>query len=350
MRKVKTMSSTRQSVVNIALTYDGAKKGSKKHHKLVDTFNKVKPHGEVGNYSCSWCAITWTAWQILAGNTQKDVPMSYNCGTLINDAKALGIWKESDSFVPSKGDGIIYDWSDDGRGENKDGCDHVGLVYKVDSKYIYVIEGNMSTTSKVGRRKIAINGRFIRGFIHPKYALNANQKARRAAVAWAKKIAADNRYGYKFYDKNHSCPFCHPGEPKGFSCIGLVTAAYAHGAEDPTMKRNCSKNNGAGFGNNYTFTHNLKSNWLKHNGKHWKLITNGGAQGGKDVPRAKLWIGDVLVCYDGKGKYKHLAIYVGKGMIVDATSSRGVKVRSYAELCRSLHVSRVFRYTGKGKY
>ena len=48
--KEETMA-TRAEVVKIAKSYVGCKQGSKKHHDLVDTFNKVKPHGAVGNYS-----------------------------------------------------------------------------------------------------------------------------------------------------------------------------------------------------------------------------------------------------------------------------------------------------------
>lgn len=162
---------TRTEVVKIAKQYVGCKQGSKKHKKLVDTFNKVKPHGEVGNYSCAWCAITYTAFMILAGMSRKQVPMSYNCGRLIEDAKALGIWVENDAYVPGKGDGIIYYWNDSGKGDCRSGASHVGTVEKVDrtKKTITVIEGNKGTTHACGRRTVPINGRYIRGFIAPRF-------------------------------------------------------------------------------------------------------------------------------------------------------------------------------------
>lgn len=162
--------STADKVIDIAMQYLGCGQNSDKMRYLIDTFNKVKPHGEVAHYSDPWCAEAWTAWQILAGNTQADVPMSYNVGTLIRDAKALGIWVENDAAVPGKGWGIIYDWDDSGKGDDTTGADHVGLVYAVDAKWIYVIEGNKGKEAICGKRAIQINGRFIRGFIAPKYA------------------------------------------------------------------------------------------------------------------------------------------------------------------------------------
>lgn len=164
------MASNRMQVVKLAQTFVGCKQGDAKHHKLVDTFNSVKPHGEVGNYSCAWCAITWTALQIMAGNGQEIAPYSYNCGTLITYAKKLGVWIENDAYVPSPGDGIIYYWSDSGKGDCGYGASHVGVVETVSGGKITVIEGNKGTSAACGRRTIDVNGRYIRGFITPKYA------------------------------------------------------------------------------------------------------------------------------------------------------------------------------------
>ena len=169
--------STAQKVVDIALSYVGCKTGSAKHKELVKAFNSVRPHGEKAANSSPWCAIAWTAWQILAGNTSKQVPMSYNCGQLVRDAKNLGIWIEKDSTKPKIGWGILYDWDDSGKGDNTGAPDHVGLVYAVDSKYIYVVEGNKGTSETCGKRAIQINGRFIRGFIAPEYAVKGSSSS-----------------------------------------------------------------------------------------------------------------------------------------------------------------------------
>ena len=161
--------STADKVIKIAKEYLGCKQGDAQMRQLVDTFNKVKPHGETAHYKDPWCAIAWTAWQILAGNTQKEVPMSYNCGEIIRDAKKLGIWIEKDGTKPKKGWAILYDWQDSGAGDDTGSPDHIGLVYDIDDKWIYVIEGNKGEASVCGKRAIQINGRFIRGFVAPKY-------------------------------------------------------------------------------------------------------------------------------------------------------------------------------------
>ena len=159
---------TRTQAVAIARSYIGCVRGDKRHRKLVDIFNSVKPHGEVGNYSCAWCAISWTAWMILASMDQDKVAYSYNCGTLISYSKRIGTWVENDAYVPMPGDGIIYYWGDSGKGDCTSGASHVGMVESVEKGYITVIEGNKGS-GYCGRRAIKVNSRYIRGFMVPKY-------------------------------------------------------------------------------------------------------------------------------------------------------------------------------------
>lgn len=165
------MAYTRKQMVDLALEFKGATQGSVRHRDLVNTFNKVKPHGEVANYKCPWCAITWTALGIKGGYTPKNFPMSYNCGQLITDAKKLDMWIEKDSYVPEIGDGVIYSWSDNGKGDCKTGASHVGTVISVNKKKktFKVLEGNKGESSTVGVRTMPFDGQHIRGFIHPKY-------------------------------------------------------------------------------------------------------------------------------------------------------------------------------------
>ena len=87
----------------------------------------------------------------------------------------MGIWVESDSHIPKGGDWILYDWDDNGKGDNVGGPDHVGTVDKVSDSKIYVVEGNKSKA--VGERILAVNGRYIRGFVTPKYSAMAKSKA-----------------------------------------------------------------------------------------------------------------------------------------------------------------------------
>lgn len=172
------MAYTRKQMVDLALEFKGATQGSVRHRDLVNTFNKVKPHGEVANYRCPWCAITWTALGIKGGYTPKNFPMSYNCGQLIADAKKLKMWIEDDAYVPEIGDGVIYSWSDNGKGDCKTGASHVGMVISVNKKKktFKVLEGNKGESSTVGVRTMPFNGQYIRGFIHPKYAGDDDSK------------------------------------------------------------------------------------------------------------------------------------------------------------------------------
>jgi peptidoglycan hydrolase-like protein with peptidoglycan-binding domain len=78
--------------------------------------------------------------------------------------------------VPKIGDAIIYDWEDNGVGENTDGADHIGIVTKTSNKGFTVTEGNMGS-GYVGVRDMNVNGRYIRGFITPNYANIAKKVA-----------------------------------------------------------------------------------------------------------------------------------------------------------------------------
>jgi hypothetical protein len=160
----------RAKMVETADSYYGAKQGSAKHKKIVNTFNTLQPDGWAMTYDAPWCATFASAIAILVIGkdlAKKYFPLSANCGTIITKAKSLKIWKESDSYVPKAGDWILYDWDDSGKGDNKNGPDHVGIVKAATKKEILVIEGNKNKA--VGERKVPINGRYIRGFVIPDY-------------------------------------------------------------------------------------------------------------------------------------------------------------------------------------
>lgn len=161
----------RQKVVDVARKYLGTKKGSPKHKKIVDTYNsqKLLPQGYKLKYTDHWCAGSVTAWSMLAGSY--DIfPAECSCGRMITKAKSMGIWVEDDAYTPKIGDFVLYDWDDNGKGDCTGDPEHVGLVEAVVGKNFMVIEGNMGSNSVVGERKMQINGRYIRGFVTPKYA------------------------------------------------------------------------------------------------------------------------------------------------------------------------------------
>ena len=167
----------RNQLIKTAKSFLGAKQGSAKHKELINKFNQVKPDGWAMTYSAAWCAAAASAFAIKTcgvSKAKKYFPLSANCGTIITKAKKMGIWVESDSHIPKRGDWILYDWDDNGKGDNVGGPDHVGTVDKVSNSKIYVIEGNKSNA--VGKRILAVNGRYIRGFVTPKYSTMAKGK------------------------------------------------------------------------------------------------------------------------------------------------------------------------------
>ena len=165
------MAYSRSIIVNIMLGWKDAKQGSARHKEIIDLYNTLSPlpRGYKLTYTDAWCAGTWSAAAVKAGYTAI-MPVECSCYYLIERAKAMGIWIEDDTYVPDPGDGILYDW-DDGPNyattDNKGAPEHVGAVWKVENGIIYVIEGNKNNA--VGIRELPINGRYIRGFICPKY-------------------------------------------------------------------------------------------------------------------------------------------------------------------------------------
>lgn len=146
----------------------GAKKGDAKHKDIVDTYNSRLPHprGYKLSYNDAWCAATVCAAGIKLGYMDI-LPFECSCGKLITQAKAMGIWQENDAYVPSPGDWILFDWDDTGIGDDTVGHNHVGCVENVIGNVITTIEGNYSNQCQ--RRKLNVNGRYIRGYITPKY-------------------------------------------------------------------------------------------------------------------------------------------------------------------------------------
>lgn len=197
-KKIITAESVaRAKIVAKAVDDIGIRQGSKAHKKLIDTFNTVKPDGGAMTYSAPWCAAGASAFAIRAygiENAKHYFPLSYNCNTMIDKAKKMGIWHEKDSYRPKPADLILYDWDDKTgpHGEDKNSADHVGIVRRVDGSEIHVVECNKGTTESVGERKVLINGWYIRGFIAPKYdRITIQGRIIREADEMAKKAIKD---------------------------------------------------------------------------------------------------------------------------------------------------------------
>lgn len=164
------MGYSRKKVVALLQSWIGKNERDGSFKKIIDIYNSYPdlPRGIKMEYNWEWCACTWSAAAISLGYT-KIMPIELSCGYLIEKAKNMGIWKESDKYIPKPGDAILYDWDDKGSGDDHGWPDHIGIVERVSEEagYFTVIEGNYNESVK--RRTVSINGRYIRGFITPKY-------------------------------------------------------------------------------------------------------------------------------------------------------------------------------------
>lgn len=166
---------SRQTVVDLAISWEGKKESDGTYKSIIDIYNSFTgpfPRGIKMKYDWSWCACFWSAIAIKLGYT-KIMPIEISCGFLIQSAKLMECWQENDSYIAKPGDAILYDWEDDGNGDNTGWPDHVGVIIETnkDAGYYIVMEGNYSNSVK--RRTISINGKFIRGFITPNYKENS---------------------------------------------------------------------------------------------------------------------------------------------------------------------------------
>lgn len=160
---------SRQAVVDLAKSWVNKNEKDGSYKAIIDIYNSYSgpfPRGTKMDYSWAWCAATWSALAIKLDYTEI-MPIEISCYYLIEAAKKMSCWVEADNYVPSPGDAILYDWEDSGSGDNQGTPDHVGIVEYVSGGYITVIEGNKDDAVK--RRTISVNGRYIRGFIVPKY-------------------------------------------------------------------------------------------------------------------------------------------------------------------------------------
>lgn len=160
----------RTKVANLLNSWMGKNEADGSYKEIIDIYNSYPDpaRGIKMQYGWAWCACTWSALAIKLGYTDI-MPIEISCGNLIKIAQSMGIWKENDGYIPAIGDAILYDWDDNGVGDNTGWPDHIGIILgvNVDSGYMTVGEGNYNGAVK--RRTISINGRYIRGFITPKY-------------------------------------------------------------------------------------------------------------------------------------------------------------------------------------
>lgn len=164
----------RQSVVDVMRGWLGWTEANGKFRQIIDLYNTQDPlpRRYPVKYSDEWCAATVTAAGMAAG-LQDIIYGECGCGKMISLYEERGLWVEDDAYIPSPGDIIMYDWDDSGQGDNQGNPDHVGIVEQVVGGTITIIEGNKG--GAVARRKLAVNGRYIRGYCTPDYAGKAEE-------------------------------------------------------------------------------------------------------------------------------------------------------------------------------
>lgn len=158
----------RQYVINAAKNWLGKNEADGSFREIIDTYNMyADSHGLYHmTYYDPWCAAFVGAVAVKAGVTDI-IPVECSCDRMIQKFINLNRWMELDSYTPSVGDIIFYDWQDTGAGENIGSSDHVGIVCEVNGDDIVVIEGNSSDRVQYTRRKV--NQQYIRGYGVPKY-------------------------------------------------------------------------------------------------------------------------------------------------------------------------------------
>lgn len=170
-----TITAGRSAVVNQMLAWEGYSEKNGKFKLIIDRYNaylstaiKAGCANYKVKYSDEWCATAASAAYIACGIGHL-FPVECSCPRMITLAKKMGIWQENDGYVPDPADAVMYDWEDSGKGDNTGTPDHIGIVIAVDkSKGTFVVmEGNKNES--VERRTMSIDGKYIRGFITPKF-------------------------------------------------------------------------------------------------------------------------------------------------------------------------------------
>lgn len=175
-----TITAGRSAVVNKMLAWEGYSEKNGNFKLIIDRYNaylstaiKAGCANYKVKYSDEWCATAASAAYIACGIGHL-FPVECSCPRMVTLAKKMGIWQEVDNYIPDPADAVLYDWEDSGRGDNTGTPDHIGIVISVDKTAgtFVVMEGNKDEA--VGRRTMNINGRYIRGFITPKFVTGTN--------------------------------------------------------------------------------------------------------------------------------------------------------------------------------
>ena len=152
------------------LRYLGITEGGMEHLQILRDYNRLAdtegglPRGHKAVQSDDWCAI-FAAGQAHALGLTDVYPMECSCSKIIEIAKKMGIWIESDSYIPAPGDWVLYAWKGVDGQENELAPNHIGTIYHSDGEIMLAVEGNKG--DKVDTRALTVGDKRIRGFVHP---------------------------------------------------------------------------------------------------------------------------------------------------------------------------------------
>ena len=130
-------------------------------------------------YGDAWCAwfVSTVARECNLANV---ITFSGGAGSIPRHSVAAnkGKWLEGYNSTPQAGDVIVFTWNGlgtyEGSGMDKYYSDHVGIVYKVDSTYVYTVEGNANgsnTSSTVCCKQYPLYSGKINGYYRPSWTL-----------------------------------------------------------------------------------------------------------------------------------------------------------------------------------
>lgn len=188
MKSYSSVTNAIDAVINIALAEVGylekasgvnlynktANAGNKNYTKYGYEMNKIYP--AVMDYPAYWCDsfVDWCFYKAFdVCNAKKVLCGDFDDYTIASAQlyKNKGAWHTS---KPQRGDQIFFT-------NGKRIC-HTGLVYKVDSKYIYTVEGNTSDGTAVVpnggavcKKKYILNNSRIAGYGRPLYSLAVSE-------------------------------------------------------------------------------------------------------------------------------------------------------------------------------
>lgn len=157
---------------NSNLDSDTANAGYKNYTKYARDLAKIKGFYNGNKNGYAWCDVfvDWCFVQAFGVENAKKLLcqnglLGAGCKYSYNYYKSQG----QAAATPMIGDQIFF--------KNKSGSiNHTGLVYDVDSKYVYTIEGNTSSASSVvdnggcvAKKKYKLNYQYIAGYGRPAY-------------------------------------------------------------------------------------------------------------------------------------------------------------------------------------